>query len=121
MSENRSMTAGELWDQQNTEASENLDSLAETVTQREWLLITAALDRTRKQIGGDSGLTLAAMAWVKEKREHGGARWDRFLDMTDEELAVFHGYAAGERPADTDKPAGDQVDVDQGQEPANQE
>lgn len=114
MSENRSMTAGELFDQQSQEAAERIDQLAETVTQREWLLITAALDRTRKQIGEDTGLTLCALAWVKEKRDHGGAKWDRFVDMTDEELAVFHGYPAGRRPDDS-APASDQAG-DQGDE-----
>lgn len=99
------MTPAELFDQQMREAGERVDQLAETVTQREWLLITHALDRPRKQIGEDSGLTLCALAWVREKREHGGAKWDRFLDMTDEQLAVFHGYPAGQRPD-----AGDQAD-----------
>ena len=123
MSENRSMTPAEIFDQQSKEASERVDQLAQTVTQREWLLVTGALDRTRQEIGADSGLTLCALAWVKEKRDHGGAKWDRFLDMTDEELAVFHGYPAGERPKDgqpapndQEQPelehAGDQGDLD---------
>lgn len=111
-----SMTAGELWDQQSKEAGEAVDRLAETVTQREWLLITAALDRSRQQIGSDTGLTLCALAWIKEKRDHGGAKWDRFLDMTDEQLAVFHGYPAGTREDAGKDDAGDQVEH---QEPEN--
>lgn len=98
MTEDKRMTPAELFDQQSERAGELVDQLAATVTQREWLLITAALDRTRQQIGADTGLTLCALAWVKEKRDHGGAKWDRFLDMTDEQLAVFHGYPAGDRP-----------------------
>ena len=47
MSENRSMTPAELFDQGMSEATDKLNALVETVTQREWLLITAAIDRTR--------------------------------------------------------------------------
>lgn len=96
----------ELWQQQNDEASAKLNELASTVTQREWLLITRALDRTRAEIGSDTGLTLLALGWVKEKREHGGASWDKLLDLTDAQLEALHGYPAGdgsdlsdERPA----------------------
>jgi hypothetical protein len=108
----QSMTPAELWDQASKEAGERVDQLAGSVTQREWLLITKALDRSRQEIGSDTGLTLCSMAWVKEKRDHGGAKWDRFLDMTDEQLAVFHGYPAGERPGD-DVPADQGDDLEQ--------
>jgi hypothetical protein len=90
------LTPRELWQQQNDEANERLNELARTTTQREWLLITTALDRNRQQIGADDGLTLLAMAWVKEKREHGGASWDRLLDLTDQQLADLHGFPAGD-------------------------
>jgi hypothetical protein len=86
----------ELFDQQNAEANERLNALAGSVTQREWLLITKALDRSRQEIGSDNGLTLLAMAWVKEKREHGGASWDRLLDFTDAQLETLHGYPEGD-------------------------
>lgn len=92
------LSPAELWDEQRDQASEAVDQLAETVTQREWLLITTRLERSRQQIGADSGLTLLALGWVKEKRAHGGASWDRLLDMTDEQLAQLHGYPAGNRP-----------------------
>lgn len=111
------LSPAELWDQGVDEANERLDQLATTVTQREWLLITTKLDRTRQQIGVDSGLTLLAMAWVKEKREHGGASWDRLLDMTDDELSLIHGFPAGNRP-DPDAPAvqaGDDQEQHQGE------
>lgn len=99
------LTAAELWDQQNEEADERVSKLADTVTQREWLQITTALERTRNQIGADSGLTLCVLAWVKEKRDHGGASWDRLLDMTDAQLGEFHGYPAQPRPEDGPPPA----------------
>lgn len=94
----------ERWEQQNNEANERLNKLAEDTTQREWLLITTALDRTRQQIGEDNGLTLLAMAWVKEKREHGGASWDRLLDLTDNQLAQLHGYPEGDGSSLPTKP-----------------
>ena len=80
------------------EASDGLDELQETVTQREWLLITAKLDRPRQAIVEDGGLRLLALAWVKEKREHGGASWDRLLDMTDTDLVEVHGFPAEDPP-----------------------
>ena len=119
MSENptAALSPAELWDEKRDQASESVDQLAETVTQREWLQITTRLDRSRQQIGADSGLTLLALAWVKEKRAHGGASWDRLLDMTDEQLATLHGYPEGNRPAEgpAAEPAGDQAgDVQEG-------
>ena len=86
----------ELWEQRNEEANERLQAIAASVTQREWLIITRTLDRNRQQIGSDTGLTLLAMGWVKEKREHGGASWDRLLDLTDEQLEELHGFPAGD-------------------------
>lgn len=86
----------EQWQQQSREADEALTRLISTVTQREWLTITTALDRTRQQIGADTGLTLLAGAWVHEKREHGGASWDRLLDMTDDQLATLLGFPEGD-------------------------
>src|SRR4051812_22374731 len=44
------------------EATEALEALEETVTQREWLLITLRLDRTREQIAQDGSLRLLALA-----------------------------------------------------------
>lgn len=112
MNENRSMTAGELFDQQSKDAREALEGIVATATQKDWLLITAAFDRTRHQISEDTGLVMAAGAWLREKRDHGGAKFDRFLSMTDEELAVFLGWPAGRRP--DDEPADDQAgQVDQ--------
>lgn len=91
------LSAGELWDEQNEEAAQRLDQLAATVTQREWLLITRQLDRTRQEIGADSGLTLLALAWAKQKHETGGASWDKLLDLTDAQLEALHGFPAGTR------------------------
>lgn len=90
------MSPRELWEQQNKDANDELNKLAASVTQRDWLLITQTLDRTRQQIGSDTGLTLLAMAWVKEKRAHGGASWDRLLDLTDAQLEALHGFPAGD-------------------------
>lgn len=82
------------------EAQAALEDLERSVTQREWLLITIRLDRTREQIAQDGGLRLLALTWVKEKREHGGADWDRLLDMTDDDLAEAHGLPT-ETPEET--------------------
>lgn len=84
--ETKASQAQEAYDAKVQEASEALDSLESTVTQREWLLITTRLDRTRAQIAVDGGLRLLALAWVREKRDHGGASWDRLLEMTDDDL-----------------------------------
>jgi hypothetical protein len=91
-------TPTEAFDRQLHEANEKLQRLADETTQREWLLITRALDRSRQQIGGDIGLTMLAMLWVREKREHGGASWDKLLDLTDRQLEDALGFPAGERP-----------------------
>lgn len=82
------------------EASDNLTALEETVTQREWLLVTAALDRTRDQIAQDGSLRMLALAWVREKHDHGGASWDALLDMTDRDLVRLHGFPE-ETPEET--------------------
>lgn len=73
-------------------ANEDLDNLAGSITQREWLLICRRLDMTRDKIADDRGLRLLALAWVRQQREHGGADWDRLLNMTDEEVAAQLGY-----------------------------
>lgn len=86
------------WDELVRRGQERVDELSASVTQREWLNITGKLDRTRDQIASDSNLSLLALAWVKELHEHGGASWDRFLDMTDEQLAEYHGLPVDERP-----------------------
>lgn len=93
------LSPAELWDEKSEEARQELDRLADSTTQREWLLITTRLDRTRQQIGADSGLTMLALAWVKEKRAHGGASWDKLLDMTDDQLSTLHDFPPGDRPA----------------------
>lgn len=66
---------------------EDLAALEATVTQREWLLICRRLDVTRQRIDEDYGVRVLALAWVRQKRTHGGAEWDKLLDMTDEQLA----------------------------------
>lgn len=81
--------------EQAEQAGEELKRIIMSVTQREWLLITGKLDRTRDQISEDSGLSLLAAAWMKNRRAHGGADWDRLLDMTDQELTVELGFPAG--------------------------
>lgn len=92
------LSPAELWDQECEQARDQLAQLAAETTQREWLIITQKLDRTRGQIGADQGLTMLALAWVKEKHAHGGASWDRLLDMTDDELEALHGFPPGDRP-----------------------
>jgi hypothetical protein len=92
------LTPAELWDQGVEEGRERLDEVARSATQRDWLIITKKLDRSRQEIGADSGLTMLALAWVKLKAEHGGASWDKLLDMTDAELEAIHGFPPGSRP-----------------------
>lgn len=92
------LTPAEQWQAGVDEARERLDQLAAETTQREWLIVTRKLDRSRAEIGADAGLTLLALAWVKEKHEHGGANFDRLLDMTDAELEAIHGFPAGGKP-----------------------
>jgi hypothetical protein len=74
-------------------AEEALADLERSVTQREWIIVMGKLAATREQINRDGSLRLLALAWVNEKREHGGASWDRLLDMTDEELLEAHGFS----------------------------
>lgn len=84
-------------------ANEAIESLAETVTQREWLLVAHRLDKTRDQINADGSLRLLALAWIKEKRDHGGADWDRLLDMTDKELLEVHGISQEDSTAEEER------------------
>lgn len=105
------------YDEKVDAATADLEALEETVTQREWLLITLRLDRTRQQIAEDGSLRLLALAWVKDKRDHGGASWDTLLEMTDRDLVEAHGFPT-EEPDETvrrlteeppqDEPAGEQ-------------
>lgn len=92
-----------LTEKEKTEAAaeriaSELAELEATVTQREWLLVCNQLDRNRAQIAADGGLRLLALAWVRQKREHGGASWERLLDLTDTELLELHGFQI-ENPA----------------------
>lgn len=93
-------TAREAWDRQQQEANAQLQRIADETTQREWLQITKALDVTRHEITADSGLTCLAMLWVREKHAHGGASWDRLLDLTDRQLEAELGFPDGDRPAE---------------------
>lgn len=83
------------------EATAALEDLERTVTQREWLLIRQRLNASREEIAKEGGLRLLALAWIREKREHGGASWDRLLEMTDEELVSLHGFPTSEEPGET--------------------
>lgn len=74
------------YEQRLIDANKRVEEFYATVTQREWILLQRQLDATREEIGADQGLTLLGYAWVTEKRERGGAEWDRLLDMTDDEL-----------------------------------
>jgi hypothetical protein len=76
----------------NETAEGNLIKLVESVTQGEWLAIRRALDLTRAEIGAERTLTLLALGYVKEKREHGAASWDVLLGMTDDDIARLHGF-----------------------------
>lgn len=80
------------------EATADLADLERTVTQREWLLIRQRLNASREEIANEGGLRLLALGWIREKREHGGASWDRLLEMTDEELVRLHGFPTEEDP-----------------------
>lgn len=88
------------------EAAHGLERLQGEMTQRDWLQVTRALDRTRQQITEDGGLRLLALLWVKEKNTHGGADWNRLLDLTDEALLEAHGFPTDddEEPADQEAP-----------------
>lgn len=87
------------------EATAALADLERTVTQREWLLIRQRLNASREEIAKEGGLRLLALAWIREKREHGGASWDRLLEMTDEDLVALHGFP-------TEEPEGGVPDAD---------
>lgn len=91
-------TPAEAFDRQMRQAQAQLQAIADECTQREWLQITKALDCTRQQIADDSGLTCLAMLWAREKHAHGGASWDRLLDLTDQQLEAELGFPAGDRP-----------------------
>lgn len=89
--------AQERYEAKVIEIRADLAKFSETITQREWLLVQRALEASRDQIADDEGLTLLALAWIRNKREHGGASWDRLLDMTDADLRAEHGFP--ERPS----------------------
>lgn len=76
-----------------------LQELEESIVQREWLLVTRALDHSRADIMADGSLKLLALGWIKEKRAHGGADWDKLLDMTDKELLELHGISVEDQDA----------------------
>lgn len=107
------LTPDELYLEKVQQAREEVDAFEETITQREWLLVCNKLERTRSELQRDGSLRLLALGWVKEKREHGGASWDRLLEMTDRELLTLHGYPQpdGEEPDDDEalqpQPEGD--------------
>lgn len=82
---------------------EAMQHLEQEMTQREWLQITARLDRPRVQIAEDPHLRLTALAWVKRVREHGGQRWDELLDYTDAQVLAALDFP--EDLADDDSPA----------------
>lgn len=97
------------------EATEDLAALEKTVTQREWLLIRQRLNASREEIAKEGGLRLLALAWVRGKREHGGASWDRLLEMTDEDLVALHGFPTEEPEGglpDDEEGEGDQAEAD---------
>lgn len=86
------MTAEEAREAQAEEASNHVSEVMDTVTQREWLGISRALDMPRGAIVDDSSTYMVAAAWVTEKRAHGGASWDRILDMTDRQILELLGF-----------------------------
>lgn len=90
--------------------TDDLSKLEKTVTQREWLLITSRLDRPRAQITEDGNLRLLALAWVRRVREHGGAKWDELLGMTDDELLELHHFPAHLFTDDDDDQADPEAD-----------
>jgi hypothetical protein len=95
------------------EATEDLANLERSVTQREWLLIRQRLNASREEIAKEGGLRLLALAWIREKREHGGASWDRLLEMTDEDLVRLHGFPVGEDDVPPDGSEDADQDADQ--------
>ena len=87
----------------NARASADLKRLTRSVTQGEWLALTRLLDRSRAEIAEDGNLTLLALAYVAEKREHGRASLELLLELTDEQLLAAHGFASP--PDDDEQPA----------------
>ena len=73
-------------------AQRRANELQASITQREWLLIRRALDCPREEVLQDGGLRMVALAWVKASRAHGGATWDQFLNMTDDEALEANGF-----------------------------
>lgn len=94
------------------EATEELEALERSVTQREWLLIRQRLNASREEIAKEGGLRLLALAWIREKRDHGGASWDRLLEMTDEELVALHGFPTEEPEVADDQAQEDALEGD---------
>jgi hypothetical protein len=74
----------------------DLGELATTITQREWLLICRALEASKDDILERSELLMPAIAWVHLKRAHGGADWDKVLDLTDLEVIDLLGLNTDE-------------------------
>lgn len=73
---------------------DELTDLFASMTQREWLLITTKLDRSRAEIKSDEGLTLLATAWVKSRRDTTtpDAGIDQLLDLSDDGLMRHVGF-----------------------------
>ena len=90
----------ELYLERVEERRGELDTFEATVTQREWLIVYRKLEVDRQAINRDGSLRLLALGWIREKREHGGASWDRLLEMTDREILDLHGFP--HPPADED-------------------
>ncbi len=81
--------ADEQRQEKQRENADKLQRLIDSITQREWLIASARLDKTRKEMDKDFSLMLLVAAWVQEKRSHGGAEWDRLLDCTDAEILAL--------------------------------
>ena len=77
----------------NDRAQKDLDKLTRSITQGEWLHFSRAIDIPRPNIESNNDLTLLAMAYFKDKREHGRSSLDLLLDFNDEELMTFLNFA----------------------------
>lgn len=64
----------------------DIEALVSSITQREWLQICRTLEAGKEDVIEQAELMFPALLWVHRKHAHGGADWDKVLDLTDGEV-----------------------------------
>jgi len=93
--------------EQQTKQEAVITEIMESVTQREKLQVSQALDAPYTEVMESTDKAMLALAWLQRKHKTGGANWDEFLDMTDKELLVALGIYEdedAEAPLDGSQP-----------------